>query len=325
MADLPSDRLEPGPPFTNVGLDTFGPWQIVSRCTRGGMAQSKRWAILFTCLTTRGIHIEVVDDLSSSSFINAFRRFTAIRGTVKQIRSDRGTNFIGAVDDLQIDAFKADDPEVKAFLYNRGTTWLFNPPHASHMGGVWERMVGITRRVLESMLTGIMDKNLTHEILVTFLAEVSAIVNARPLVSVSSDPEDPFVLSPSILLTQKTDSIVEPFVLPDNSCLYKAQWKRVQFLAETFWKRWRTQYLNTLQTRRKWNGECRNIAPGDIVLLRDKEVGRNDWPIGRVIKVFPSADGRVRKAEICVVPKGGRPALYVRPINEIVLLVQENT
>jgi hypothetical protein len=70
---LPSDRLEPSPPLTNVGVDTFGPWQITTRKTRGGSAQSKRWAILFTCLVTRSIHIELVESMSSSAFVNALR------------------------------------------------------------------------------------------------------------------------------------------------------------------------------------------------------------------------------------------------------------
>lgn len=61
MSDLPSDRLESGPPFSNVGIDAFGPWNVVTRKTRGGSAQSKRWAILFTCLTTRAVHIELVE------------------------------------------------------------------------------------------------------------------------------------------------------------------------------------------------------------------------------------------------------------------------
>ncbi|XP_033752106.1 uncharacterized protein LOC117335931 [Pecten maximus] len=324
MADIPSDRLQPGPPFTNVGVDTFGPWQIVSRRTRGGSAQAKRWAIMFTCLTTRAIHIEVIEELSSSSFINAFRRFTAVRGHVKQIRSDRGTNFIGAVDDLQINAFKVEEEAVKTFLYDRGTTWLFNPPHASHMGGAWERMIGVSRRVLESMLTTVMDTNLTHEVLVTFLAEVCAIVNARPLVPVSSDPEDPFPISPATLLTQKPDSIIEPFVPLDNSSLHKAQWKRVKVLADTFWKRWRAQYLHTLQPRRKWNDKRKNIAIGDIVLLRDKEVSRNNWPLGYVARVFPSNDGLVRTAEVKITSGQGKPVLYVRPINELILLLGDN-
>ncbi|VDI29008.1 Hypothetical predicted protein [Mytilus galloprovincialis] len=79
-------------------------------------------------------------------------RFAAIRGQVKIFRSDRGTNFIGAIDDLKIDSINVEDGPFKNFLYNSGTTWIFNPPHSSHMGGAWERMIGITRRILDSML-----------------------------------------------------------------------------------------------------------------------------------------------------------------------------
>ena len=75
MADIPPQRLTPGPPFTSIGMYTFGPWEIVTRKTRGGAAYSKRWAILFTCLDSRAMHIEVVEEMSSSSFINALRRF----------------------------------------------------------------------------------------------------------------------------------------------------------------------------------------------------------------------------------------------------------
>jgi hypothetical protein len=83
MADLPTDRVEPSPPFTNVGVDAFGPWTIVSSRTRGGYANSKRWAIVFTCLVTRAVHIELVEEMSSSAFINAVIRFTFVRGKVK--------------------------------------------------------------------------------------------------------------------------------------------------------------------------------------------------------------------------------------------------
>ncbi|XP_071138255.1 uncharacterized protein [Mytilus edulis] len=152
MSDLPEDRLEPSPPFTNVGIDTFGPWTIVSRKTRGGYPNSKRWAILFTCLVTRAIHNELIEEMSFSAFINDVRRFAAIRGQIEIFRSDRGTNFIGAIDDLKIDSINVEDGPFKNFLYNSGTTWIFNPPHSSHMGGAWERMIGITRRILDSML-----------------------------------------------------------------------------------------------------------------------------------------------------------------------------
>ncbi|VDI66648.1 Hypothetical predicted protein [Mytilus galloprovincialis] len=90
--------------------------------------------------------------MNSSAFINAVRRFAAIRGQVNIFRYDRGTNFIGTIDDLKIDSINVEDGPFKNFLYNSGTTWIFNPPHSSHMGGAWERMIGITRRILDSML-----------------------------------------------------------------------------------------------------------------------------------------------------------------------------
>ena len=59
MADLPADRMEVTPPFTIVGFDVFGPWTIRSRKTRGGTANSKRWGLVFTCLSSRAVHIEL--------------------------------------------------------------------------------------------------------------------------------------------------------------------------------------------------------------------------------------------------------------------------
>ena len=181
MSDLPVDRVQPTPPFTYVGVDTFGPWEVIARRTRGGHANSKRWAILFTCLTCRAVHIEVVDSRSSSAFINAFRRFIAIRGEVKEIRSDQGTNFVSATDDLGIDMVRVGVDPVKTFLHDRGISWVFNPPHSSHMGGVWERIIGVTRRILDSMLLDSSSKHLTHEVLITLMAEVTAISMRDPL------------------------------------------------------------------------------------------------------------------------------------------------
>lgn len=326
MADLPTDRLQPGPPFTCVGVDTFGPWSVVTRRTRGGAANSKRWGILFTCMTTRAVHIEVVEDMSSSSFINAFKRFVSIRGPVKQIRSDRGTNFIGAVDDLKINAVNVEDGSVKDYLYDSGIEWLFNSPHSSHMGGSWERLIGTTRRILDSMISEIPGKEITHEVLVTFLAEVSAIINSRPLTVLSSDAEQPFPLTPSLIVNQKPDVLIPKDVSYDCKDLYRAQWKRVQYLSDVFWKRWRMEYLHSLQERRKWTNIQNNIKVGDIVLLKDKQVNRIQWPMGIITKVFPSSDDIVRKVEVRIVKQvqdseSFRSFTFIRPITELVVLL----
>lgn len=116
--------------------------------------------------------------------------FFSIRGPVKIIRSDQGSNFIGARKELNIES-NLNTSTVNRHLADHGCSWLFNPPHAPHMGGVWERMIGIAKRILDSTLLQHGSTSLTHEVLTTFLAEVAAIINNRPLIQVSSDPEDP--------------------------------------------------------------------------------------------------------------------------------------
>ena len=177
----PPDRVTPGPPFSTIGVDVFGPWEVVARRTRGGQAHSKRWAVIFCCLTTRAVHIEVIDEMSSSAFINSFRRFTSIRGPVKEIRSDRGTNFVGALDDIGATSIFVEKGPVKSYLESSGIKWTFNPPHASHFGGSWERLIGLSRRILDAMLLENKSKALTHDVLCTFMYEVCAILNSRPI------------------------------------------------------------------------------------------------------------------------------------------------
>ncbi|XP_072321671.1 uncharacterized protein [Eucyclogobius newberryi] len=318
MSQLPSDRLTPEPPFTHVGLDVFGPWTVTSRKTRGGHAESKRWALMFSCLSTRAVHIEIIESMTTASFINALRRFTAIRGPVKMLRSDRGTNFMGACKELNLNS---DDSNLKTYLQDNKCTWSFNPPHSSHMGGVWERMIGIARRILDALLLKTGMTSLTHEMLTTLMAEVTAIMNSRPLVPISSDPESPAVLSPSMLLTQKTDSLAPPAGDFDMHDLSNKHWKRVQGLADAFWKRWKMDYLSTLQPRRKWNTEKDNLQVGDVVLLKDSQAKRMDWPLALVVKTLPSQDNNVRKVEVKV-SRQGTAKVYLRPISDVILLLR---
>ena len=160
--------------------------------------------------------------------------------------------------------------------------------------------------------------------LVTFLAEASAIINARPLVPLTTDPEDPVPLSPSLLLTQKPQQVTNIYENFDKKDLFHKEWKRVQVLAEMFWRRWQTQYLQTLQLRRKWLEPKRNFQPGDVVLIRDKQVSRHDWPMGIVTKTFPSSDNLIRKCEVRIV-KNGKQFSYIRPVVELVLLLSDDS
>ncbi|XP_059825153.1 uncharacterized protein LOC132393775 [Hypanus sabinus] len=160
---------------------------------------------------------------------------------------------------------------------------------------------------------------LAHEVLCTLMAEVTAIINAQSLLPVSSDPENPFIPSPSMLLTQKAGAPPPPGDFSDKD-LYTKQWRQVQALANQFWPRWRQKYLPLLQQRQKWTEPRRNLQVGDLVLLRDKQATRNSWLTARITATFPSEDEHVRKIELKTTDQGD-VKIYQRPVTEVILLL----
>lgn len=175
---------------------------VVTQQTIGGAAEAKRWAILFTCMSTRAIHIKVVECMDTSSCINALRRFFSVHGPVKQLFLDHGTNLITAYQEMGMGNVSKKDPVVQRYLNGQGCEWKFNPPHSSHWGGPWEHIIGVKHRILDSMLLQYNSTHLTHEVLSTVLAEVFAILNTRPLIPVSVNPNSPLLLTLATLLTQ---------------------------------------------------------------------------------------------------------------------------
>lgn len=180
-------------------------------------------------------------------------------------------------------------------------------------------MIEISRNILNAMFAKVGTQHLTHEVLSTLMAEVSAIVNNRPLVPISNDPTSPEILSPATILTLKPSLAPTAPGKFTKKDLHTHQWRQVQHLADTFWSRWRKEFLPTLQARRKWKKESPNLKEGDVVLLRNKELVRNDWPLARVTKAFQSKDGKVRKVEV-ETARDGCKKRYVRPVTEIILL-----
>lgn len=191
---------------------------------------------------------------------------------------------------------------------------MFNAPYASHKGGSWERMIGIARKIFNSMFLQLGTSKLSHEALSTLIAEVVAIIDARPLVPVSTDPDDPLIMTPATLLTQK----VSPSSAPVGDwvkVLHKHQWHQVLHLAQTFWDRWKKHELSSLQPCRKWQVHQPDLQPGSIVLLKDNQQKRNKWPFRLNTHVFSSKDCRVHKVEIKVSTKEGTK-VFLWPIIE---------
>ena len=168
-------------PFTSTGVDYFGPI-VVKR----GRSLVKRYGVLFTCLASRAVHLEMAASLDTDAFINALRRFVARRGQVRVMRSDNGTNLVGGERELREAIQDWNTYRIETFLQQKNITWLFNAPGASHHGGSWERLIRSSRRIMVGLLK---EQTLSDDGLATLLAEVEAILNGRPLTRCSSDPK----------------------------------------------------------------------------------------------------------------------------------------
>lgn len=262
MADLPEDRLLPDkPPFTNTGVDYFGPFDV-----RHGRGTVKRYGVMFTCLTLRAVHIEVAASFDTDSRINTIRRFVCRRGQVTIMRSDNGTNFVAAEREMKEAIQQLDNDKIEKVLQPRGIKWIFNSPAASHQGGVWERQIQTVHRILNSLLK---EQVLNEDCLQTVLCEVESIINGRPLTNVSDDVNDVEPLTPNHLLLLKSQPIMPPGIFSKDDTYARKRWKQVQYLADLFWTRWTREYLPLLQERQKWSKHRRNFRTGDVVLLVD--------------------------------------------------------
>ena len=240
------------------------------------------------------------------------------------LRSDNGTNFVGADNEFQKAYNEMDHSKISNFLLTEKCDWVRlekNTPEASHTGGVWERQIRSVRSILTSLLHEHSDI-LTNDSFQTLLAEAELIVNSRPLTTDTNDPDSP-ALSPIQLLTLKSKVVLPPpgeFQREDVYC--RKRWRQVQYLSNLFWSRFRKEYLQNLQLRNKWTHPKRNFMVNDIVLLRDGAVSRQQWPMAKVIQTFPGTDGLVRSVELKV-PSATKT--LKRPIQKIVLLVEASS
>jgi hypothetical protein len=286
MAPLPSFRVEVGTyPFKYTGVDYFGPFKV-----RFGRASCKRYGCIFTCLQTRAIHLEVTHSLSTDSFLMALMRFVGRRGPPESFFSDNGSNFVGAEAELRKLVQGLDQERISSGLLYHKIDWHFNPPEASHRGGVWERMIRTVRRLLSSISR---EQVVGDETLLTYMVEVERIINNRPLIPVYDDPHEPRILRPNdLLLLRQNEGLVNDEI--SLSERYTRAWRQAQHLASVFWKRWIKEYLPTVQACHKWNTQRRDLRVGDLVMLIGGRRSVGTWSNGVVSEVIRGSDNHVR-------------------------------
>ena len=289
MADLPECRLDMNhAPFFHTGVDCFGVFSV-----KQGRSLVKRYGCIFTCMTVRAAHLEVLHTLSTDSFISALRRFVARRGNVGHIYSDNGTNFVGAEKVLKESIRKWNQRQISEFLVQKEVDWHFNTPLASHFGGSWERLIRSVRKILTSITS---QTTFTEEGLTTLFVEVEGILNSRPLTPVSFLEEIKRPLTPNDVLQLCPTSGMPPTDIANSDSLIVRKWRHAQHFANLFWRRWAQEYLPTIRYCQKWYETKRNVMVNDIVILVDKNTPRSRWPLRRILKTFPDPKGFVRSA-----------------------------
>ena len=262
LGQLPIEQLTPGPVFDKVGVDYAGPLLIKYGHIRKPTIV-KSYVCVFVSLTVKAVHLKLVSDLTTDAFIASLRRFISHHGIPLLIWSDHGSNFFGAAREIKglYEFLRSSQTQnsISNFLSTHSVNWKFFPPQSPNFGGLWEATVKSMKKPLLEMSRALY-----------CLTQIEACLNSHPLVPLNNDDDSIEALTPGHFL------IGRPLqTLPDGSFVYVDSvsslrcWKLFQSLLSHFWKRWSREYFTQLNRFTKWNHPSRNLAVGDLVILKD--------------------------------------------------------
>ncbi|XP_027138459.1 uncharacterized protein LOC113746562 [Larimichthys crocea] len=294
MSELPLERTEPAAPFEFTTLDLFGPYVVKDAVKQ--RTKMKVWGVVFSCMASRAVHADIVEDLSTEGFLKAYQRFTALRGHPRKLWSDQGTNFVGARPVLQelyefLSSVDKDQIQKKAAAGGTDWTWVFHPADSPHRNGAAEAAVHVLKRALSSVGEG---GNLTTLEFQTLLYLAANLSNERPIgARAQMQDEAVEVITPNSLLLGRVgpSGDTRGFEYPTYPVV---RLRAIQIEVNKFWTRWSQLAGPGLFVRQKWHAPARNIAAGDLVWLADQNALRGRFRLGRVVEACPDMKGVVR-------------------------------
>ena len=305
-SELPQFRMDTSnPPFSNIGIDFTGHFLVKDYHNN----HRKVYICLFTCLTTRAISLELVEDLTTLSFLQAFRRHCSIFSTPRFILADNAQTFRCAEQNLAQLLSLFDSPAIQQTLAHKRITFRYIPARSPHWGGAYERLIGLTKTCLKKVLGRSL---VTFSELSTLLKEIQAVLNDRPLTYINSDIHDLQPLTPSQLLFGYNTTPLpyppydasEPFdpTFGDKNDILRAQTRR-SALYHHFSSRFCKEYLSFLREihslhHRKQAINENLINVGDIVLVADMNKPRHHWELGLVQELILGTDKLCRAAVV---------------------------
>ena len=286
---LPSDRTRGETAFEVVGIDFAGPIRYRQTANREG----KAYLALFACSLTRAVHLELVPNLETESFIPCLKRFIARRGRPRKIYSDNGKTFIKAAKWLRQ---LRQDERLHGLLEKYDIVWQFNLSRAPWWGGQFERLIGVVKSAMYKVIGGGV---LKWAELSEVLLDVETQINRRPLSYVEDDIELP-ILTPSTFLFQRTNQLPdeETWRIKDQGLRRRA--KYLNTCKDNLWNRWQREYVAALRERHNLTHKVTTFQPkiGDVVIVKTETKNRGTWPLATVKQVYPGKDGVIRAVQL---------------------------
>ncbi|XP_049877966.1 uncharacterized protein LOC126375152 isoform X1 [Pectinophora gossypiella] len=299
MGSLPSDRVvRPLRAFQKVGLDFTGSIEVKQSRIRRSVI-GKGYILVFVCFSTKAVHLELASDLTTATFLACFKRFISRRGLPSDCYCDNASTFRCASSQLN-DLYKLlgsqnHQMQVNNFAAQNQINFHFIPSYSPVFGGLWEAAVKSTKYHLKRI---VQNSLLTYEELNTVLVQIEAVLNSRPLLPMTSNPDDFTYLTPGHFLIG-TSLMTYPDHDVSNKPVNKLKmWNVCNNMVQSFWKIWYKHYLNVLQSRPKWQTAKSNITIGSLVLLVENNSPPLNWPMARVTQIFPGKDNHVRAFEV---------------------------
>ena len=306
IADLPSYRVCSEYPFENTGLDYAGPL-LVTDLYSDDSTMNKSYILLFTCATTRCIHLELTPDMSTPALILALRRFLSRKGYPEKFISDNFKTFKSVV--------------LKKFVRLKRINWEFILDRSPWWGGFYERLVKVVKDALRKVVK---NAKLNYDELMTILIEIESMINSRPLTYLSDDNMEaitPYHLLYGRNIATREHSLLKQSENSDNSLSNRV--KYIRLLLEHFWKRFYHEYTVGLRERMTYDKTKQNddkLVVGDVVIIRDDGVTpRSKWKHGRVEKLIKGRD-QVARGAILSICTNGRRIQISRPLQRLIPL-----
>ena len=291
-APLPNFRTEFTEPFSTTGVDFAGPLYYKI----GKNKTSKAYVALFTCASTRAVHLSLCKEMTLIEFKRVMKNFVARRGCPKLVVSDNAKTFKATKKWLTT---LARDEDLFNYLAVNNIDWRFNMSRSPWWGGFFERLVGIMKTSLSKTIGKAL---LRFEELEEALLDVEVFMNNRPLCYVGEEFEVP-VITPNILLHGQPTCFLEENAdeMDGEKGKLCRRLRYTKTCRENVRRRWVNEYLHALQERfvAKDCGRKRNsLQKNSVVLLKDMTKHRAKWKLGKIVDTIVGRDGVTRGYKI---------------------------